>query len=73
MLVHYFAIIMCLHNIDVNICRGRAVTNVGRTCDPTPLLEFIDAIKYVYTIYVGKIPSTKPLGALILFLLVTVH
>ena len=41
---------MCLHNIDVNICRGRAVTNVGRTCGPTPLLEFIDAIKYVYTI-----------------------
>ena len=50
---------MCLHNIDVNICRGRAVTNVGRTCGPTPLLEFIDAIKYVYiilkpTIYLPK-------------------
>ena len=26
------------------------VTNVGRICGPTPLLEFIDAIKYPYTI-----------------------
>ena len=42
-----------MSNIDVTVCRGRAVTNVGycgRTCGPTPLLECIDAIKYVYTI-----------------------
>ena len=32
-----------------NCNMGRTVTNVGRTCGPTPLLEFIDAIKYVYT------------------------
>ena len=34
------AIIMCLHN-SVNLSRGRAVTNVGRTCGPTPLLVLL--------------------------------
>ena len=40
---------MYVHIIAVITCRGRAVTNVGRTCGPTPLLA-IYAIKYVYTI-----------------------
>ena len=39
---------MYVHIIVVITCRGRAVTNVGRTCGPTPLLA-IYAIKYVYT------------------------
>ena len=39
---------MYVHIIAVITCRGRAVTNVGRTCGPTPLLA-IYAIKYVYT------------------------
>ena len=37
-----------MHIIVVITCRGRAVTNVGKTCGPTPLLA-IYAIKYVYT------------------------
>ena len=39
---------MYVHIIVVITCRGRVVTNVGRTCGPTPLLT-IYAIKYVYT------------------------
>ena len=39
---------MYVHIIVVITCRGRAVTNVGRTCGPIPLLA-IYAIKYVYT------------------------
>ena len=35
--------------VVIKVCRGRAVTNVGRTCGPTPLPRN-DAIKYVYTI-----------------------
>ena len=31
---------MCLHT-SVNLSRGRAVTNVGRTCGPTPLLVLL--------------------------------
>ena len=34
------AIIMCLYN-SVNLSGGRAVTNVGRTCGPTPLLVLL--------------------------------
>ena len=41
---------MYVHIIVVITYRGRAVTNVGRTCGPTPLLA-IYAIKYVYTTY----------------------
>ena len=37
-------------------CSGRAVTNVGRTCGPTPLHTFTCdvAIKYVYIIAKSK-------------------
>ena len=45
---------MYVHIIVVITCRGRAVTNVDRTCGPTPLLA-IYAIKYVYTI--SLVPS----------------
>ena len=46
---------MYVHIIVVITCRGRAVTNVGRTCGPTPLLA-IYAIKYVYTIGTPSVP-----------------
>ena len=49
----YVAITMYVHIIVVITCRGRAVTNVGRTCGPTPLLA-IYAIKYVYTNLVNR-------------------
>ena len=41
----------CIHPFK-HLFRGRAVTNVGRTCGPTPLHTFTCnvAIKYVYTI-----------------------
>ena len=39
----------------VSICRGKAVTNVGRTYGPTPLLIFRQKYVYkyilVYTLY----------------------
>ena len=35
----YIIITMFLQIIDVNVCRGRAVTNVGRSCGPTSLLN----------------------------------
>ena len=47
---------MYVHIIVVITCRGRAVTNVGRTCGPTPLLA-IYAIKYVYTRCVGRLSA----------------
>ena len=48
----YVAITMYVHIIVVITCRGRAVTNVVRTCDPTPLLA-IYALKYVYSNSLG--------------------
>ena len=50
---------MYVHIIAVITCRGRAVTNVGRTCGPTPLLA-IYAIKYVYTILSFVWPVSYP-------------
>ena len=46
--IKYFASLMgttCSLNYLLLYCRGRAVTNVVRTCGPTPLHMFI-AIKY---------------------------
>ena len=60
----YVFITMYVHIIVVITCRGRAVTNVGRTCGPTPLLA-IYAIKCVYTSTVSSMLSgleTRSLG-----------
>ena len=44
--------------VVIKLCRGRAVTNVGRTCGPTPL-PWNNAIKYVYTMCTCVICSLR--------------